>query len=80
MPRMPDPVPESERGDWHPYAACPHCGAVDWDSTDYPDGLDADGDTAQWECSRCERPFRVTLAVTYEFRTAAIPEVPRAAR
>lgn len=58
---------------------CPHCGEYDDEHTDYPDGLRHDGDTAEMDCAYCEKPFKIRLCVSYEYATAALPEVPKCA-
>jgi DNA-directed RNA polymerase subunit RPC12/RpoP len=62
---------------WDDCLVCPYCG----DKTDYgtaweclpKKGFEHDGDRTWVECDECGKEFRVSLSVTYEFRTDPIP-------
>jgi hypothetical protein len=64
--------------DYHPYIVCPHCGVTDYETVDYPDPLRGDGSEAEKDCGACEKPMRVQMAVTYEYRATPLPEAPHA--
>lgn len=62
---------------WDDCLVCPYCG----DKTDYgtaweclpKKGFEHDGDRTWLECDECGKEFKVSLCVTYEFRTDPIP-------
>jgi hypothetical protein len=49
---------------------CPHCLEVDEERTDYPMGLNHDGDKAVFTCSECGKDSTVWLCVEYTFQTS----------
>lgn len=51
---------------------CPHCHEHDEDYCDYPRLLQRDGDTAGAACGYCEKDFRVTLCVSYAYKSAKL--------
>ena len=62
---------------WDDCIICPYCG----DKTDYGEaweclpkkGFEHDGDRTWLECDECGKEFKVTLSVSYEFKTDPIP-------
>lgn len=60
------------------YVKCPYCGYEAQDMCDYPhdNTFRFDGDTAEWECSECEKEFRVEMSVECSFRSY-VPDPPQ---
>ena len=68
------PGSEPTTYEWESYARCPYCGTKDTEPGEYGDGLRHDGDSTLLECYRCEKSYKVTMCVTYEF-TSEVPEI-----
>ena len=57
---------------WEGTITCSHCLEIDEEQTDYPRGLNHDGDKATFACSECGKDSKVTLCVSYTFQTEKI--------
>jgi hypothetical protein len=55
--------------DWDDCLICPYCGHKDGYGEACDLDLEYDGDKVDAPCGTCGRDFRVTLCVTYEWRT-----------
>ena len=53
---------------WTDNPVCPHCGDEEEDWSEY-DGLRGDGSEIETDCGSCEKPFRITMSVSYSFFT-----------
>jgi uncharacterized Zn finger protein len=51
------------------FMVCPHCGADDEETTDYPSVLEHDGDKTKVECHNCGQIFEATMSVEYSYAT-----------
>ena len=61
-------------------ATCPYCGTVNTETSDYPDGLQQDGDIAWFSCGHCAQDYTVMLHVSYEFEAVEVAQGPRQKR
>lgn len=65
-----------EGNTWDDCLVCPYCG----DTTEYGDaweclpkkGFEHDGDRTWVKCDECGREFKVTLSVSYDFKTEPV--------
>ena len=67
------PVDPHDDDDFRSLIRCPHCLEPDCETTEYPEGLRYDGDTAEQDCSSCGKPFKIRISVSYEYATSALP-------
>ena len=58
--------------DWTESPVCPHCGEPDHD---WWDGLPPKNDGDEWDvtCHNCGKKHRVTMSVSVDFCTEALP-------
>lgn len=67
-----------KRSDWDflstPFPVCPHCRHEITDTADLVRSDDMQEGVAVRECSKCEKMFRVTLAIEHVFSTFKLEE------
>ena len=62
--------------DWNEFARCPYCGRKEDDSNELQEDSSVEnGGTEETVCGGCGETYRLSLSLTYFWRTAPLEEI-----